>query len=440
RLVSGVGGAGLLSLSTIVVSQLTHEKQRGTYLNLINVVFIVADSLGPIVGGALAKSGNWRWIFLLNAPIGPVVSLILIFTVHIKAPSRSVNLRYAAKNLDTIGMLMLVVNLTLLIVALNLGGDAYAWDSPVVIGLLVGSGVALIGFVYAEKFATYPVLPLGLFVRMEWRNVPIMTVVRTLLFFHIFSTTFYMPLLLQVTGRTSIEAAALIIPFLLMAAASSIFNNYISLKTGKVRTFLVLSQAVLAVGMGLMSTLDEKSSIGAVVGYSLICGAGFGAGTQMSLVMAQAGLSPGILPTVTAWISSTPNLGGVLGVGIIGTIINNTFRERLAVLGPALQSIPINDAVAAAQDPVYGPAVVEAYVHASRLGFRILAGIAALQFILCLGLRKVVFDDGTKGKEEDKGINVMEMEVVDVKAGEEDAGRKDAVEIVERDGPGVRDT
>ena len=81
RLISGVGAAGLLSLVTIIVSrtfiphlppksrihatefaELTHERQRSQYLNLINAVFIVADSSGPIIGGALAKSGNWRWM------------------------------------------------------------------------------------------------------------------------------------------------------------------------------------------------------------------------------------------------------------------------------------------------------------------------------------------------------------------------------------------
>ncbi|KAI0691484.1 major facilitator superfamily domain-containing protein [Cytidiella melzeri] len=72
RLISGVGAAGLLSLCTIVVSQLTQERQRSSYLNFINGVFIVADSLGPVIGGSLAKSGHWRWIFLLNAPIGPL--------------------------------------------------------------------------------------------------------------------------------------------------------------------------------------------------------------------------------------------------------------------------------------------------------------------------------------------------------------------------------
>lgn len=81
RLVAGVGAAGLLSLCTIIVSrkpepsftisslsntdptpELTNERQRSTYLNLINCVFIVADSLGPILGGLLARSGNWRWM------------------------------------------------------------------------------------------------------------------------------------------------------------------------------------------------------------------------------------------------------------------------------------------------------------------------------------------------------------------------------------------
>ncbi|KAH8091402.1 major facilitator superfamily domain-containing protein [Cristinia sonorae] len=434
RLVSGVGGAGLLSLSIIIVSQLTNEKQRGSYLNLINVVFIVADSLGPILGGALARSGHWRWIFLLNAPIGPVVSLVLILVVHIKTPSRSLNLRYAAKNLDTLGMFMLITNLTLLIVALNLGGEAYPWNSPVIIGLLVGAGVALLAFVYAESLATYPILPLALFVRLKWRNVPLMTVVRCLLFFHIFSATFYVPLLLQVTGKSSTVAAVLVIPFLFMAALSSISNSYVSLKTGLVRTTLAVSQAILAVGMGLMSTLDEKSSVAQIVGYSLIFGLGFGAGTQLTLVIAQAGLPNAVLPTVTAWISSTPNLGGVLGVGIIGTIINNAFRERLASL-PSPIHISINEVVAAARDPVIGEQVVDSYVGASRLGFRILAGIAVLQFVLCLGLREVVLDDGKK-RDRARGVEDATMEMQDVVGGQREVEGRGGVGGVEGAGDG----
>lgn len=73
------------------------------------------------------------------------------------------------------GMSLLVASLTLLIVALNLGGDAYTWDSKITIGLFVGSACSFIGFIVAENFATLPVIPMELFVSLKWRNVSIMT-------------------------------------------------------------------------------------------------------------------------------------------------------------------------------------------------------------------------------------------------------------------------
>ena len=72
-------------------------------------------------------------------------------------------------------MSLLIASITLLIVALNIGGDAYPWDSKVVIGLFVGSGCGFCSFVVVENFATFPVLPMGLFASLKWRNVPIMT-------------------------------------------------------------------------------------------------------------------------------------------------------------------------------------------------------------------------------------------------------------------------
>ncbi|KAJ3525096.1 hypothetical protein NM688_g8457 [Phlebia brevispora] len=276
RLLAGVGGAGLISLCTIIVSQLTHERQRSSYLNLINAVFIIADSTGPIIGGLLAKSGNWRWIFLLNAPIGPLITAILIYSVHVKHLPSGKDIPTTIRSMDLLGMGTLIAWLTLFIIALNLAGDTYAWNSPMTIGLFVGSGCAFVGFVIAENYAPNPVVPMGLFASWKTRNVPIMTVARTLLFFHLFATTFYVPLFLQVTGKPSILSAALVIPFLFSAAQASIFSNWIASKFDIVRPPFLLGLAVLPVGMGLMSTLDASNTIGQVVGYTIICGVGFG--------------------------------------------------------------------------------------------------------------------------------------------------------------------
>ncbi len=81
----------------------------------------------------------------------------------------------AIQKIDVLGMSSLIAYLTLLIVALNIGGDAYPWASKIIIGLFVGSGCAFCSFVAAENFATFPVVPMGLFASLKWRNVPIMT-------------------------------------------------------------------------------------------------------------------------------------------------------------------------------------------------------------------------------------------------------------------------
>ena len=147
---------------------------------------------------------------------------------------------------------------------------------------------------------------------MTYVNWLIMTAVRCLLFFHLYATvscsspllkmamlilytdvlhpecvtkapslihivfTTLRTVFLQVTGQTEVLAAALVIPFLLMAAASSILCSYISERTGWARPLFITALIILPIGEGLMSTLNEKSSIGKIVGYSLICGLGFG--------------------------------------------------------------------------------------------------------------------------------------------------------------------
>ncbi|KAK0245282.1 major facilitator superfamily domain-containing protein [Armillaria nabsnona] len=330
RLISGIGGAGLLSLTGIIIAQLTHEKQRGAYMNIFNIVFILSDSIGPIAGGALANAGQWRWIFLFTAPFGPVITIFLWATLRIPPPaSRIRTFREALAKIDLIGMLLIVVSLSCLVVALNMGGQDLPWNSSVVIGCFAGAGASFLAFIAVETKAEMPVLPVELFSTWKWRNVSIMTAVRTLSFFHIFALVFYLPVFLQVIAMSSVVSSALIIPFLIMAAISSTATSWLAPKWGALKALFVIPLAILAGGMGLMSTLNEGSSIGRIVGYSLICGVGFGSGTQMTMDIAQIGLPADYLSTVTALVGTAPTLGGVLGVAIVGNVINNAFRDIL---------------------------------------------------------------------------------------------------------------
>lgn len=172
RLISGIGGAGLLSLTGIIIAQLTHEKQRGAYMNIFNIVFILSDSIGPIAGGALANAGQWRWVFLFTAPFGPVITIFLWATLRIPPPaSRIRTFREALAKIDLIGMLLIVVSLSCLVVALNMGGQDLPWNSSVVIGCFAGAGASFLAFIVVETKAEMPVLPVELFSTWKWRNV-----------------------------------------------------------------------------------------------------------------------------------------------------------------------------------------------------------------------------------------------------------------------------
>lgn len=122
------------------------------------------------------------------------------------SPSQNSSVRVTLAKMDVMGMTMLVSTLTFLVIGLNLGGQAFAWNSPTIIGMFCAAGVSFIAFVVAENYATLPVAPMNLFVEWQWRNVPIIvglcwdlwtitvgltkdhTVTRCLLFFHLFAT------------------------------------------------------------------------------------------------------------------------------------------------------------------------------------------------------------------------------------------------------------
>ncbi|KAF5348741.1 hypothetical protein D9758_006838 [Tetrapyrgos nigripes] len=303
RLISGAGGAGILSLTVIILSDMTHERQRGNYLNLINLVFIIADSVGPIIGTLFANSspGGWRWIFLFCIPFGPVITAVL-WKMNLPNRIHPLGFKKALQQADIVGMTLLVASLSFLVVGLNLGGQVIAWASSTIIRILVAAAVSISLFAVAEIFAAMPIAPMYLFCHWKWRNIPVM-----------------LNLLLTCAPSSHRQTAALlVIPFLFIASVAGTIVNHVAAKLNRVHFVYTCTLLLLPVGIGLMSTLNENSSLGTVAGYSLLTGVGFGSGTQISMLMTQIGLPQEEIATVTALSSTTVPLGGVLGVGLTG--------------------------------------------------------------------------------------------------------------------------
>ncbi|KAJ3747823.1 hypothetical protein DFH05DRAFT_1442104 [Lentinula detonsa] len=360
-----------------------------------------------------------------------VVTFLILRWLRFPSPKISAtmhisSIRDVLSKVDLLGMFTLVSCLSFLVVALNSGGQTAPWGSSLIVGMLCALGVSGIAFCVVEgRYAKMPIAPGRLFVRWGWRNVPIMMINRTLLFFHNFAMIFYVPIFLQVIGLPTVTSSALIIPFLSMAAISSTVVNATASKYGYVRTICSCGIAIIPIGMGLMSTLNEKSSIGRIVGYSLISGLGFGSATQITMVIAQVGLPADELSTVTALVGAAPTLGGTLGVAVVGTVINNAYKQTVqgsAIASSLIQNSRANTTISLnpsdvvssisslAPDSPIRKVLISAYVSAWRKGCYSLVGVAMLQLVLCAMMRRVEFDSSSKDSEGERSPRSVVVE------------------------------
>lgn len=165
RALTGFGGAGLMTLATIVNSDMIPFKKRGMYQALQNGIYGFGAIAGASFGGTIADHIGWRWCFLLQVPVS-ILALVAGYLV-IKNPSIKFPLgngfRAVWKRIDVSGSLLLVAAVSLQLVGLSLGGNELPWSSPWVIMALVGSFALFALFLWIEAHtAAIPMIPLRL--------------------------------------------------------------------------------------------------------------------------------------------------------------------------------------------------------------------------------------------------------------------------------------
>jgi len=159
RALTGIGGGGLLTMSTVILSDLIPFHKRGIYQAMNNLTMGVGATLGASLGGIIADNFGWRWAFFLQLPFA--VFGILVGFLFISSPHPSIH-GSGLRQIDYLGSSLLVVGLAIQLTGTNLGGNELPWGSPVVVGCLVISGVILASFLYVEGWvAEQPVLPLS---------------------------------------------------------------------------------------------------------------------------------------------------------------------------------------------------------------------------------------------------------------------------------------
>jgi EmrB/QacA subfamily drug resistance transporter len=372
RVGMGLGGALIMPSTLSVIANVFDRAERARAITIWAGVSGLGIGLGPLVGGLLIENFDWSAVFLLNVPIAAIALVLGWFLVpESRDPS--------ATGLDLPGAVLSIGAVTTLVYGI-IEAPSMGWTDSVIVGSFVAAVVLAAAFAWRETHTPAPMLDLALFRKPRF-TAGAGAIAMT--FFAMFGVVFGMTQYLQfVLGKTALEAGTL----MLGLAVGIPIGAQISLRAvARVGTNRVMAGGIVVVAAVLVSfsqwSPTTESWIVAATLFVLALGMANVMAPGTSAVM-------GAVPEAKAGVGSAMNdllrqLGGALGVAVIGSVINTVYRDQMAgaLAGlPAAAADAAGDSVGAAvaiADQV-GGAAGQALAGAARSGFTDALGVAAL--------------------------------------------------------------
>ncbi|RDA91390.1 hypothetical protein CP533_6912 [Ophiocordyceps camponoti-saundersi (nom. inval.)] len=405
RAFTGIGGGGLMTVAQLIVSDVVPLRERGKYQGILGAVVAIANGIGPVIGGAISSKSpdSWRWIFRLNMPLTALTTGCVLFFMPLKTVQGDWKLysldsptdqqSRKLKAVDFPGILLALAGVTVVILGLTWGGREYAWNSAHVIATLtVGSAVSVAFVIWQWKGPRYPLVPLHMF-KSKIVNGACLTM--AINGWNFVTQVYYVPSFYQlVYGYSATKAGAMLLPITVIQTVSSTLSGLVVHWVGRYRECILFGWLCWAVGLGLMSTLDETTGVDKQIGYAVLIGIGVGNTLQPALIATQAGVERRDMAVVTSFRNFVRNLGSTLGLAVSGTIINNIMAHDLSSLDldEATRTRLLRDpqTFLAEASPETAERVRSVLLPAYRHGFRVVfitcASLAALAFVLALAL------------------------------------------------------
>ncbi|MHA6791958.1 MFS transporter [Pseudonocardia bannensis] len=367
RAVQGLGAGGLFALALTILGDIVPPRERARYQGYILAVFGTSSVLGPVIGGVLSGQDEiwgldgWRWIFLVNVPIG-VIALIVVAKVlnvpHTPRPHR----------IDWPGAIALAICLVPLLIVAEQGRE-WGWGSGGSITCYVIGAVGLVLFLLAERaYGDDALLPLRLF-----RNgvFAITSIAGVIIGMGMFGGIALLPQFLQIVhGATPTESGFMMLPLVGGIMVASVVSGQITSRTGRYKIFPILGIALMVGAMLLMHfRVTVDIDLWELDLYMAMFGLGLGCCMQTLVLAVQNAVPARDMGVATASSTFFRQVGGTLGTAIflsivfstVGDRISEAFRDaagtpefRAALADPAVRSDPANAPVLGALNSAEG--------------------------------------------------------------------------------------
>ena len=319
RAAQGVGGAAMFSTSLALLGSAFQGRERGTAFGVWGAITGLAVAIGPVIGGALTSGISWRWIFLVNVPIGIVAVVLTLARVQ---ESR----QPGSHRIDPIGVITFTVALGALVYAL-IKAESKGWGSALILGLLAVAVVGLILFLIAEIVQKdRAMFDLKLFRKPTFTGGAIAAFALSAGFFALF---LYLTLYLQdVLGYSALQTG---LRFLVLSGGILLTSTLAGRLTAHVPIRLLIAPGLLLVGVGLllMRGVDASSHWQHLIPGFIVGGMGVGminpplASTAIGVVTPdRAGMASGINSTFR-------QVGIATGIAGLGTLFSHTVSTHI---------------------------------------------------------------------------------------------------------------
>ncbi len=424
RAFQGLGAGGLMSLALAIIGDIVPPRERARYQGYILAVFATSSVLGPLVGGFLAGQSTilgiagWRWVFLVNVPIGMVALVVVAKVLNVPHTRRN-------HRIDWWGAVTIALGVVpLLLVAEQ--GQTWGWLSGRSLACYVIGVAGVVAWILVERrMGDAALIPMRLFGNKVFSQTSVLSV---LVGMGMFGGMLMIPQYLQIVkGASPTKSGLLMLPLMLGMMSASIATGQLTARTGRYKIFPVIGTALLVVAMLLFHfEVQWNTPLMETMVFMLLFGIGLGLTMQTLTLSVQNAVPAKDMGVATASSTFFRQLGATAGTAIflsvlfstVGDKINNAFTA--AAKTPQFQQALNNPAVAGKAgnqpvvqmiqhpgssgggasvlsdssfiqklDDVFAAPFKQGFADSMHLVFLLGAGVMVLAFVLVLFIKEV---------------------------------------------------